>query len=740
MPTLCRAALLLGALLLFGPQACTDTTRPPRRDAAPSDWHVRPDQDLTCTPGQDRDQDAIPDEVEGCDGRDRDGDQTPDYLDKDADGDGRPDWIEAGDAPKTPRDTDGDQTPDHLDLDSDGDGLGDGAEDQNGDGLLGCCRKTCGQSIVGCPAVKADACGPGQSCSGNTCGPAVHFLCADGETDPLKADTFGDGAGDKAQLSFVCRASRDDVQTAGGFAVRHNKTGDWAVALPPGHTYQELRISGAKPMEAAAAVGLREGGKQTAAGFLLSRRDQSGDHTQLAGTVASTLIALINKDKSRKVLELRDGRTSTSHDGYPMRVESRLRLILAQGTTLGALRDELLLALLGRKAAEVGGLPPNSAEPSVSGEVDIYWQTLLRDDGRFLVMGGVALPIKEWKHPILGDLSNGTNLARAGRRTVVECDPLLLQGKPAADILWVIDASASMGDDLAEVATYSARLFDRAIKGELDFRMGVTPMAHPRTQANQLGWLCTDGSTPPADRFLMPGERQQFARCLATRGGADEEYGLRNAHAAVTGHLPRAEDSPHKIRKGVSLVIIVITDERPATLSDAMGKNPVGLADFVNCKVSQQLEDYLVKDLFKTDLALYGGSSHGGEGKAVMHLIGPLCDSACCDDIGHGYIQVVKQTGGLLADICQPNLGKAMDAIFDDLIVKAPPARLEYTPITASLTLAFRGAQVPRSKGKGFDYHAPSNSLMLFNLGDEKGEKAMAAYRRWWTKAMGPLK
>ena len=141
-----------------------------------------------------------------------------------------------------------------------------------------------------------------------------------------------------------------------------------------------------------------------------------------------------------------------------------------------------------------------------------------------------------------------------------------------------------------------------------------------------------------------------------------------------------------------------------------------------------------LRALFKKELDLFLGNSHNGEGKAVVHLIGPLCNSACADDIGHGYFEVVKDTGGLMADICDSDRGKAMDAIFDDLIIDAPPARLERTPISASLALAHRGRRIPRSKTQGFDYHGPSNSLLLINMDDKPGDPAMAAYRRWWRK------
>ncbi|MCP4996618.1 MAG: DUF642 domain-containing protein, partial [Gammaproteobacteria bacterium] len=84
----------------------------------------------------DRDQDGIPDEVEGTD--DVDGDGLANFQDTDSDGDGIPDSIEAGVIPGLPIDTDNDNTPDYLDLDADGDGISDqveGVNDANNNGI-----------------------------------------------------------------------------------------------------------------------------------------------------------------------------------------------------------------------------------------------------------------------------------------------------------------------------------------------------------------------------------------------------------------------------------------------------------------------------------------------------------------------------------------------------------------------------------------------------------------------------
>ena len=84
--------------------------------------------DIDFTIDLDRDDDGIPDAVEGI--ADTDGDGTPDFMDTDSDNDGIPDSEEENRIPPLSGvDTDGDGIDDALDVDETG------GEDQNGDGV-----------------------------------------------------------------------------------------------------------------------------------------------------------------------------------------------------------------------------------------------------------------------------------------------------------------------------------------------------------------------------------------------------------------------------------------------------------------------------------------------------------------------------------------------------------------------------------------------------------------------------
>jgi len=203
---------MLAACLL----AAASCSRPPAV-VVDSDGGLDSANVVCSSPNGDEDNDGVPNNEEGCPLRDTDGDSIPDWQDFDSDDDGIPDDIEAGKKGADgkckatlgpwPCDSDGDKIPDYIDDDSDNDGLFDGDEDHNGDGLLGCCLSKCNGPAtmqLWC-ALTADGCGTGQTCVAGTCTPAVAFDCSEGETDPTKKDTFGDGKPDSTRGTFICR-------------------------------------------------------------------------------------------------------------------------------------------------------------------------------------------------------------------------------------------------------------------------------------------------------------------------------------------------------------------------------------------------------------------------------------------------------------------------------------------------------------------------------------------------------
>jgi hypothetical protein len=747
----CRVCLMM-LVVCAAPLGCSSDFQTSPNDGAVADAPPPGVEAGTpsCRPGHDEDGDKIPDDVEGCT-VDSDGDKIPDYADTDSDNDKVPDAIEAGPDPTHPVDSDGDKIPDYKDTDSDNDGVPDGNEDINGDGKLGCCMDKCGEKRKGCPDLKADECGKGQKCVAGACQPAAAFLCANGESDPKKKQTFP-GSDDSALPNFVCQ--KPDETGAKGLKpmqFRKSTAGDWHVALEKDAVYGETTIAGPKGLEAAATFDL-SGPDQAEAGFIVSLPTTATD----VSPFVSALVAKISNELPGKasVQQVVSGTISTSHDKFPTVVGTQLAITLTGGKNPPAVRNDLLPILLSRAPSELSALPAANYGPS-STTLVLSFQTLLRaKDGRLLVMGAVAdkgmsqdNSKKTGFH--LDDMSNGTGLATAADGDTVTCDNFILENKPVADILWVVDESGSMDTDRQNIVNNASDFFARALKAGLDFRMGVAGVKDPTYGGVSVGKLCSKASTDYADdggtdRFLLPSEQSIFQACITNppyyEGGS--EYGLSHMYGAVTSHLPRKANDPAKIRPDATLVVIMVTDEAPQELKSGTTYNGktgfLGYSEYdINVCSSSKMSQ--IQSYIADWLTLYQGKhpTYGAEGKAIVHLIAGVCKDNSCGDSGMpveypwGYEQIAKATGGQTADVCQKNLGTTLQLIIDSISGAASPAVLGLVPISASLAVAINKTQLQRSRVSGFDYISASNSLLFIGVPFNKGDMVVASYRRW---------
>jgi len=682
-----------------------------------------------CVPGQDSDMDGIPDQVEGCDG-DVDRDGIADYLDPDSDNDRIPDRLEVGVDPSQPLDTDGDGLPDYKDQDSDDDGVKDGDEDLSGDGLLGCCLKKCGEARQGCKA-EASGCGKGQTCNAGTCTPPVAFLCSNGETDPKKNVTFPGGLVDGELPNFICHNPDEMGKGLKPMTFRTSSAGRWKVALEKDSTYSDLTVEGGVEPEAGAVFDLEEPSRSVA-GFIVSIPTSEGDASKASAVVISRLGSLPGRSS---ITQISSGTPTQSHDKFSTVVSTQLAVTLTAAQKPSAVRNAVVKTLLGKN---VTGLSPREVGPPSQSHA-LHFQTLVRSDGRLLVMGAVAdaAMAKDPAAPTgyhVDDLSNGTGLATEADGATVECDPFVLTGTPTADIIWVIDESGSMSNNRDDVAANAADFFARAQKSGLDFRIAVTGVG-----PSQNGKFCSSTSTDPnnsggTDRFLLPTEQTIFSACAINPPGYEgsQEYGLLNARKAVENHLPRKAGDPAKIRPGATLVVIVATDENDENWEDKMGFDI--FADTCQLPPTEQAK---TDSLVAPDLAFFTGKNptFGADALTTVHLIGAVCNATCDAEISHGYFEVVKATKGTTADVCQKNLGASMQTIIDAIVGSASPAVLEYIPISASIAVAVGKDILKRSRVSGFDYVSSSNSLVFIGASVPKGSQVVASYRRWIKQA-----
>ena len=736
-----------------------------------ADRGVGHDRAMGCnTPGQDWDGDGLSDSLEGCaSGRDSDHDKVPDWQDLDSDGDKIADNLEAGPGTAAggcarasgawPCDTDGDKVPDYLDADSDNDGLTDGDEDFNGDGLVGCCLERCNQpSIIWQRShckLNQQGCGKGQQCTAGRCLPALGFLCSQGETSARIKDSFGDGLQDKLRGSFVCRErSAKNPHGRQPVQLRYSQQGDWRVALERDAKYAAVTIKGAGPKQAAAIIDPAKAG-QRVAGLVLSLNSTQ----ELGAEVDALLQRLRTKLAGKPQLSLLSSgtrhRTHVKYHGL-----RGLTLDLQTGyTSLGTLRDQVLATLLDRpvghlaqltgpwgptasrfvlrlavvkrfdfKKGSTGLVLDANGDPVDSGDKKRW---------RLVLAGGLTtrkdyLDHKQRAGMVLDDLSGGTAVALHQDSFDQRCHTAVVARLPRADIIWVVDESGSMSDSRQDAVNNANAFFSRALASGLDFRMGVTGVCAPTGQYKQaVGRFCSRASSSSTDlggedRFLLPTEQSIFAACVKNPPGYEgaNEFGLVNAAAAVTQHLPRAANAPSRVRPDASLELIVITDEIPNSLLKLLNTSDhkaCALPGATQTKVNQLLAPYR---------KLLSGSGDP-EARARLHVIGGVCNNSCGASVAHGYAQLAQQLGGKIADVCQEDLHGTMQQIIDSIVGQASPVVLDEVPVSASLAVALDNTPLARSRAKGFDYRADGNSLVLINTKYSKGSQVVVSYGKW---------
>jgi hypothetical protein len=308
-----------------------------------------------------------------------------------------------------------------------------------------------------------------------------------------------------------------------------------------------------------------------------------------------------------------------------------------------------------------------------------------------------------------------------------------LKKLPVADIIWVMDESGSMSDNRQDIVNNATDFFSRALSSGLDFRIGVTNVCNPTGSYKEvIGRFCSRISSSQTDmggtdRFLLPGEQAIFSSCIKNPPGYEggSEYSLVNAMEAVKLHLPRAKGDSSRIRPDAKLVIIVATDEIANSLYSVLaGKYG---PSYCTLTASEQAS---LRSAMSPYLNLFSGVQDP-EAEAIYNLIGGVCNNTCSANINHGHALLAKQFHGQIADVCQKNLGDTLQEIIDGVIGAASPMVLDYPPISASLAVALDAVAIPRSRVKGFDYRAATNSLAFIGVKYKLGSEVITSYKRW---------
>ncbi len=688
-----------------------------------------------CDPARDDDNDCMSNGLEGCGldpEPDSDGDGSPDWADLDSDDDKVPDRVDSGSCSAFV-DSDSDGKPDHLDDDADNDGLMDGQEDRNGDGKIGSCDKPC-VGPLDCQGNPLEACAIGVK-GGSVC---VSPACLHGETSPTKNDTDSDDTLDAQEGHYICNPQTaenphglkriryiDATETA-------YRRANWRAAIEVGALDATPIIDNPLDSESAYIFDMTSPAVELA-GFLATR-PAPGDSTAVLQMNAAVAALQAVPDLSAVVVRI-SGSNGTSLDGFETVLKTVLEIHTGTERDVTDIRKVVLPALLGRAAEDVTIMPP-PWEGKPSQRFVLTMQTIYRKAGeQVLYMGSVARgDMYEDRTKATGfhadDLSNGTGFSQSGNQELVECEQFLAEEEAAADIIWVIDESGSTSDDRQRITQNAELFFQKVVDAGLDFRMGVTTMDKNGPSGSNPGQFSTRQEGGTGDRWILPTEPDAFRTAINKPSGPDfaagDESGLTAAKASIDLHTPRDNFNPQKVREGVKLVVMYVTDEHAQEVEDE------GILGDFNDAVPT------VEQLAEVQALVVPFVEHLQSHDAIAHVIGeplPHTTAPPCSGSEHtyGYYEVMNALGGQLGSICQPNLDPTLDAIIDSIVGDASPIRLSFVPISASIAVTRDNKVIKRSRDRGWDFRSSANSVVFFNLPFDPANPSdtIVSYRRW---------
>lgn len=260
----------------------------------------------------------------------------------------------------------------------------------------------------------------------------------------------------------------------------------------------------------------------------------------------------------------------------------------------------------------------------------------------------------------------------------------------SVDVLFVIDNSGSMSDNLQELAN-SFRVFIREFDNlGLNYHIAVTTTDMDRADAGQfVGAVITDQSADPVGEF-----RAQTAQGSA---GSGDERGRDAAWAALTAPLINGANSGF-LRNNANLAVVVVSDEDDSSTNVTVG----GFNNWLN---------NLKGDPMLTSFSgMVGPDNGGGIG------LGFACSILGGSDATFAprYHDAIRGTKGVWGDICQYQYQPFLTFlayVAAGLLVDFP---LDKTPSAiGSIEVLVDGVPVPYGAVDGWTYDANNNVVQL---------------------------
>lgn len=242
----------------------------------------------------------------------------------------------------------------------------------------------------------------------------------------------------------------------------------------------------------------------------------------------------------------------------------------------------------------------------------------------------------------------------------VNTEEWLQSVKDKLDILFVVDNSGSMVDEQAELAKNFSAFIGSAVNANVDFQLGVTTTD---TFLNGGGLVGTPAILTSATANLV----QAFQRNVAvgTRGS-----GLEKPFEAMVRALTPPQSTGSNagfLRADASLAVVIVTD--------AVEQSPNAVSVYL-----QALTEVKNNQKERFSVSVVG---------PIAHRAGCLLDSTVD---GGRYQLMVKESGGVLADICTSDWSQDLRLLGEELVSKRTVFELLGTPATGgSISVTVNG-------------------------------------------------
>ena len=253
----------------------------------------------------------------------------------------------------------------------------------------------------------------------------------------------------------------------------------------------------------------------------------------------------------------------------------------------------------------------------------------------------------------------------------------------SADLLFVVDDSASMAEEQALLAENFQAFIDVVEGSYSDFQIGVVTTDIGAADAGTIrGEVMTEDTPNLAEAFL--------AAIDVGTGGSRDEQGFEAARMALT---PAA--NPGFVRDGAQLNVVFFSDEDDHS--------------------SKSVEQYLTSF----------SNASGGGGFAAHAIVGDL-PSGCASgtsaaDAGERYVESVQETGGYRDSICAEDYTGILTRIGLDLSGLDDTFHLSEIPDPGSLVVWVDGVIMIERALDGWTYSAGENAIVFHGSAIPRG-------------------